>query len=279
MIEIRGLSYSIRKKEILKDIQISFDRGIYGLLGPNGAGKTTLLRCLTGVYPTKNEAIFVGGEAISANPDYVQGLGYLPQKFGLYKNMTVHQILQLFAETKKIPKGEQEAAIDDVLEAVRLMDRKEDKAGTLSGGMMRRVGIAQALLGDPEIVLLDEPTAGLDPEERIHFKNVLARLAKRDILVIISTHIVEDVSYLCDKIAIMQDGHFVENATNTEIAALAAGCVYLVPEAKAGELVEPYFISRKTDGGLYVLSPCKQPGEPAEPGIEEGYLCKIKGFV
>lgn len=279
MIEIKGLSYKIRKKEILKDIHVSFAEGIYGLLGPNGAGKTTFLRCVTGVYKAPQNTVFVEGKDITTNPDYVQRLGYLPQKFGLYKNMTVYQMLQLFAEIRHIPKEKQDEAIMNSLEAVRLKERKNDQIGTLSGGMIRRIGIAQALIGDPKILLFDEPTAGLDPEERIHFKNIISALSKKNILVIISTHIVEDVSFLCDHIIIMKEGSVAAKGSGSEIAAFADGMVYQVSEDRSAELAEPYLITGKMQGGIRLLSPVRQPGAMLKPEIEDGYLCKVKGFA
>ena len=160
MIEIRKLNKAFRKKTVIDGLQLELDPGTYGLLGPNGAGKTTLIRCMTNLYRYDGE-IFWQGQNIRGNDGYMQKLGYLPQQFGAYRE--------------------------------------------LSGGMLRRLGIAQTLLGDPDVMIFDEPTAGLDPEERLRFKMIVSALPK-DKVILISTHIVEDVDALCGRIVILKQG-------------------------------------------------------------------------
>ena len=155
MFKVKHVNKNFGKRKVLDDICLELENGCYGLLGPNGAGKTTLLRCILKLYPLKE------GE-ICTNKD----IGYLPQKFGVFQELTVYDILYYFSTLKKVPKEERDGEIDRVLSLVNLEDRKKERMSRLSGGMLRRVGIAQAILGDPEVLFFDEPTAGLDPEER-----------------------------------------------------------------------------------------------------------------
>jgi ABC-2 type transport system ATP-binding protein len=277
MIEIKNLTMSFKKKEILHDISVTFERGTYGVLGPNGAGKTTLIRCLTGVYPIASDTIFKSGHDITKLKTYGETLGYLPQKFGLFKGMTSVEMMYYFSEMKKIPKEKQKHMVEECLEAVGMEERADDKVRTLSGGMIRRLGIAQALLGNPQVIILDEPTAGLDPEERIRFKNIISKISK-DKLIILSTHIVEDVAALCDQVIILADGRIKEIGTGEEIASLADGCVYSVPLEQEDGLEEPYFICQQGEQSLRVLSAKRQPGELQKPTIEDGYICKVRGL-
>lgn len=278
MMEIRNLSKSFGKKQVLQQINLSLGNGIYGLLGPNGAGKTTLIRCITRVFNVPKDSIFVDGIDINKQSAYPSGLGYLPQKFGSFNGLTAAETLLYFAESKKIPKKEQKEDILRCLEAVGLTDRANDKIKTFSCGMVRRLGIAQAILGDPKWILFDEPTAGLDPEERLRFKNLIASLSK-DKLVILSTHIVEDVVALCDHIVILTHGKIAATGTVSEIAALGEGHVFLVPAEQEQNLISPCFIAQKTDTSLRVISGIRQPGEPQPSSVEDGYLCVAKELL
>lgn len=200
-ITINGLAYATKKlgkKEvnILNDITLNLKSGIYGILGPNGAGKTTLLRCLAGVYKVENGMIHFDEE---------RRIGYLPQDFGMLSNLTVYENLEYFSVLKKLEQNHIDEHIMWCLEQVHLVAEKDKKCRKLSGGMLRRLGIAQAILGNPEVILLDEPAASLDPEERVNLREVLKELGKHSIL-LVSTHIVEDAQSLCDKIIIMNKG-------------------------------------------------------------------------
>ncbi len=208
MLKIEHVSKNFGKKRALDDICLDMEEGCYGLLGPNGAGKTTLIRMILELYSIKKGSIQFEGTG---------HIGYLPQKFGAFQELTVRDILLYFAALKKIPKVEQEAEIDRVLELVNLSDRKKDKMSSLSGGMQRRVGIAQAVLGDPSVLIFDEPTAGLDPEERTRFKKLIRHIMDKKI-VIISTHIVEDVETLCDRVIIMNRGRVLKNLSVEEVS-------------------------------------------------------------
>jgi ABC-2 type transport system ATP-binding protein len=278
MIEVKNLSLSIQKKQILDRITVPFQPGVYGLLGPNGAGKTTLLRCMTGIYSVPRNTIQMDGMDIVGSQSYAQALGYLPQKFGLFKRMTVTQMLGYFCELKHIPPRQQKEEICKCLDSIGLSQRAGDQIRTLSGGMIRRLGIGQAFLGNPKLVILDEPTAGLDPEERIRFKNLVSSLSREDKIVILSTHIVEDVAALCDHIVILAEGKVAAVGTGEEIAASAQGKVYRIPITQAAQLTPPYFISKQEEASIRILSSLPQPGEPQTPTIEDGYLCKVKGY-
>lgn len=193
MLTVDNLSKSFGKKTVLDNISVQLTHGVYGLLGPNGSGKTTFMRCIAGIYRYNGRII---------TPSNV---GYLPQKFGAFRELTVYEVLEYFAELKGIPSNRQGKDIHDCLEDVNLWERHSDKVKTLSGGMIRRLGVAQALLGNPELILVDEPTAGLDPEERLRFKNLISQ-HREDCTILISTHIVEDVEALCDHIIILSHG-------------------------------------------------------------------------
>ena len=174
MLKINSLNMSLNKKEILKDINYTFENGIYGLLGPNGAGKTTLIRSIAGLYPIKSGRILYDDVDIKRSKTYLSNLGYLPQGFGIFKELKPMEALMLLANIKGINKKEAKEEAQRVLEIVNLEDSKDKKIGAFSGGMLRRLGVAQALLGNPDVIIFDEPTAGLDPEERLRFKKIIA---------------------------------------------------------------------------------------------------------
>ena len=227
MLEVKNLTKRFGKRVALNDVSLTLDAGIYGLLGPNGSGKTTLMRCIAGVMKPN-----AGTVSCPSN------IGYLPQKFGMFKELTVYETMEYFCALKRVPKDIQRATIMECLEHVHLEDRFKDKVGALSGGMMRRLGIAQTMLGDPMLILVDEPTAGLDPEERLRFKNLM-RKAFANKAVLISTHIVEDVEAICNNIIILDGGHILTQCTASELRLQAEGKVYSIPIADKSHLVDP----------------------------------------
>ena len=220
MLKIENLNKSIRKKHILQSVNLALDNGVYGFLGPNGAGKTTLIRCITGVYKFKVGTIELDGVEYG-NKEYADKIGYLPQSFGLFKDMTVYDVMMYMASFKYKKEDAAKEAVLNAVENVNLTDRINDKVKTLSGGMKRRLGIAQALLGDAKVLIFDEPTAGLDPEERIRFKKIISELEK-DKIVIISTHIVSDVEDICDKVIVIDNGIILMNGTVEELKNMAS---------------------------------------------------------
>lgn len=210
----------------LNGVNLEFTTGLYGLLAPNGAGKTTLIKMLTTlISPSKGEILYKGKNIIDMDESYRTLLGYLPQQFGYYKNYSPQQYLLYLAALKGIGKKEAFVIIKDLLEKVALSDVANKKMKKFSGGMIQRVGIAQALLNDPKILILDEPTAGLDPKERARFRNLLTALA-RERLVIVSTHIVSDIESIANEIIMIKNQRVLYKDSVENICALLAGHVY-----------------------------------------------------
>lgn len=278
MLEINNMTKKFGKKTVLNDISFTFENGIYGLLGPNGSGKTTIMRCITGLYKTPKNTIVYKDENEKENANFFSEIGYLPQSFGMFKEITVKEMLELFANLKEIPKKENEEEILRVLQMVNLSNEIDTKIGNLSGGMVRRVGIAQALLGDPKIMIFDEPTVGLDPEERLRFKNIISKLSK-DKIIIISTHIVEDVEAICNKIIIMNKGNILVSGDNEYIANLAKEKVYIVPENELKKITVPYEVQKMyiENGINYGRILCENAldYQKVKSNIEDGYMYAI----
>lgn len=279
MIEIRNLEKRFGKKQALDGVSFTLDAGVTGLLGPNGAGKTTLLRCMLGIIkPTGGEVITAGG-SLAKN----RAIGYLPQKFGLLKELTVSESLSYFAALKGMSASTVHADIDDCLRRVNLSDSASTRVGALSGGMLRRVGIASALLGDPPVLVFDEPTAGLDPEERVRFKRLVSTLAQ-DHAVLISTHIVEDIEALAECVIVLAGGKVLASGTLDDIAEYARGRSYLAPRDRVNEFSTDYYVDGYIDidgrSLARVLSArAYEAFVPASPTVEDGYLCLTRGIV
>lgn len=281
MLEIKRLNKGFRNKEVLTDFNFCFNSGVYGLLAPNGAGKTTLLRCITQIYPEGRKSVFYNGKQLGKIKEINKRIGYLPQQFGLFKELSVFDAMSLLASFKGMTKQESRNEIIKCIDIVNLSDSLSTKVGALSGGMLRRVGIAAALLGDPEVLLLDEPTAGLDPEERVRFKNIISA-TKSNKIVILSTHIVEDVEALCDSIVIMKDGEIVLSGTCETIKETASGKVYLVPSDELPSNADDYRVLGQTtvNGKAFtrILSKKTKEEYSALPTVEDGYICAMENF-
>ena len=200
--------------QALKGVSLDIPAGMFGLLGPNGAGKTTLMKILATLLEADSGTAQMNGLDLIANKaDTRRVLGYLPQDFGLYPTLTAAQMLDYFAKLKGVNnKKERHALVDALLEKVHLYEERNRRLGGFSGGMRQRVGIAQALIGNPKLLIVDEPTSGLDPEERARLHNVLAESAGEDTVILLSTHIVSDVSNLCDRFAVIRRGEMAEGA-------------------------------------------------------------------
>lgn len=210
----------------LNEINLEFERGIYGLLAPNGAGKTTLIKMLVSlIAPTKGEILYNGANIVELDDDYRDILGYLPQHFGFYKHYTPKKYLMYLAALKGIEKKSATARIEELLENVALTDVANKKMRKFSGGMIQRVGIAQALLNDPKILILDEPTAGLDPKERARFRRILTSLS-RDRLIIISTHIVSDIESIANQVIMIKNQKILFNESAQSICETLRGKTY-----------------------------------------------------
>lgn len=279
MLAIKNLNKKFGKKVVLENFDYDFDCGVYGLLGPNGAGKTTLMRCITKLYNVKENTIFYNNKCIVKSKDYLTHIGYLPQKFGLFKELKVYEMMNLLANLKNIDHKKAKGMVEECIELVNLTDRTNSRVGTLSGGMIRRLGIAQALLGNPDIVIFDEPTAGLDPEERLRFKNIISHI-KKDKAIIISTHIVEDVEAICNVVAIMKDKRIVSSGSCSQIEEIANGKTYMVPENEKDSIKGEYIIQKQLekDGQimLKILTNYSQTFEICTPNVEDGYICALK---
>ena len=201
----------------MDDVSLQMNTVIYGLVGPNGAGKTTLIRILATVLPMDQGEIQLDGKVVDQRT-LRKYIGYLPQKFSFYKDLTLKEALVHVGFMKNMPKQNIDAEVQKVLQQVNLSERQNDRIGTLSGGMLRRLGIAQAILGDPEVLIVDEPTVGLDPEERKHFRRLLADIAENRI-VLISTHIVEDIAEISTELIVMKNGKIIAEGTANEALA------------------------------------------------------------
>ena len=210
-LSIECLSKRFGSKIAVNNISVTLQPGVYGLLGANGAGKTTLMRMVCDVLkPTSGRILYNGKEIEQLGEHYRSYLGYLPQDFGYYPDFTAKEYLNFIAAIKGIDTVTAKKQITELLKIVNLSDVAEKKIRTFSGGMKQRLGIAQAVINDPHILVLDEPTAGLDPKERMRFRNLIAELAK-DKIVILSTHIVSDIDYIADDILMMKKGSLILN--------------------------------------------------------------------
>ena len=213
----------------LKEIELELGRGVYGLLGPNGAGKTTLMRILTDLLlPSRGRVLCNGRDIHAMGADYRDLLGYLPQDFGVYPNFTAEGFLCYIARLKGLDRETARRKTAELLDLVGLSDRRKRRLGGFSGGERQRVGIAQALLNDPQILILDEPTAGLDPQERIRFRGVLNQLG-RDRLVLLSTHIVSDVESAADQVILLRRGEIIGRDSPDALLRQLEGKVWSVP--------------------------------------------------
>ena len=213
----------------LQEVELELGRGVYGLLGPNGAGKTTLMRIMTDLLaPSRGRVLCNGRDIHAMGADYRDLLGYLPQDFGVYPNFTAEGFLCYIARLKGLGRAAARQKTAELLELVGLTDRRKRRLGGFSGGERQRVGIAQALLNEPQVLILDVPTAGLDPQERIRFRGLLNRLGK-DRLVLLSTHIVSDVESAADQVILLRRGQVIGQGTPTELLRQLEGKVWNVP--------------------------------------------------
>jgi len=284
MIKIRQLAKTYAGGiQALKGISLDVPAGMFGLLGPNGAGKTTLMKILaTLLEPDSGTAEMNDVDLIIDKHGTRKMLGYLPQEFGLYPTLTAAQMLDYFATLKGVTdKKERASLIDALLEKVNLSSARNQRLGGFSGGMRQRLGIAQALIGEPELIVVDEPTAGLDPEERVRFHNLLAETASEKAVVILSTHIVSDVANLCSSMAVIRGGSILATCMPRQALAELKESVWeaTVPREQAAEMKSRYrpISSQTVDGQvrLRVILKGSRPSEeftPATPTLEDYYL-------
>ena len=281
MIEIENVTKIYPNgHQALNNLNIQLSTGMFGLLGPNGSGKTTLMRILATLLRPTNGCVFIFGNDLSTSvgQDKTRNLlGYLPQDTGLHPALTVEQELDYIAILKQIASGSERAKhIGKILEQVGLSQARHKKVHTLSGGMKRRLGIALALLGEPRLIIVDEPTAGLDPAERVRFRNLLHELAG-DRIVILSTHIVEDISQICTDLAVLHEGSLLFRGSPAELMRQVEGMVWTTPESvDAVSLIS----SKRTNEGIEnrVFSNTS-PGPSSrlvKPTLEDAYLWLVR---
>lgn len=279
MLSIRSISKRFPAGNFgVREFSLEFSHGVLGLLGPNGAGKTTLMQIVSTITRPTSGSLHFCDVDILARPNYLrERLGYLPQDFGVYDNLTAIEFLEYFAALKGVSDHNR---IREMLELVNLHTVARRQVGGFSGGMKQRLGIAQALINDPQLVIVDEPTAGLDPEERVRFRNILSDLAGAGKLVILSTHIVSDVESVAGEIAIIRNGSLVAIATPETMLMHASGFVWedVFSSERFDEARSVLKISRavrKPDGvHTRIVSPYP-PTEmslPVEPSLEDAYL-------
>jgi ABC-type multidrug transport system ATPase subunit len=269
----------------LKDFTLEVEAGILGLLGPNGAGKSTLMRILATITKPTTGTVIWNGINIVRSPSRLRAvLGYLPQDFGVYPNLNAVEFLEYLAAAKGLDRKMARQRIHELLQVVNLIEAQKRPLGSYSGGMRQRVGIAQALLNDPELLIVDEPTAGLDPEERVRFRNLLSELSGARI-VILSTHIVSDVEATATRIALIARGHLVTCAAPEELLQSVEGKVWerVVPSAELPALRQRYMTSstmHRSDGVHLRIVAKEAPGTeaiPQPPTLEDAYLYWVSG--
>lgn len=287
-IKIEGLSKSYGKVQVLKDIDLQIDSGLFGLLGPNGAGKTTLMKVLSTILPWKNGQVTIYDFDLSKEGDKVREiLGYLPQHFHAPGQFTGREFLHYVASMKGLTdKKERTDQVERLLEEVNLQPQANKKVKSYSGGMKRRLGIAQALIGNPKLIILDEPTAGLDPSERIRFRNLITKLSK-NYTIILSTHIISDIESSCEKVAVLNNGKVLFQGTTVALAEIAINFVWelSVPYTEYDDIEKDHAIisSRKEkDSVVFRLIANGSPDGRAiavQPTIEDGYMAVINGVI
>jgi len=264
----------------LRELRMEIGPGVVGLLGPNGAGKSTLMRILATVTRATEGRVLWNDLDIARTPDSLRSvLGYLPQDFGVYPHLTAREFLEYLAAAKGLDAAAARRRIDELLGVVNLGEVRDRALGGFSGGMKQRVGIAQALLNDPELLIVDEPTAGLDPEERVRFRNLLSELSGERI-VILSTHIVSDVEAIATDIAILGGGRLLAHAAPEELLRTVEGRVWewVIPSAELSAARQQFQISgsvRRGDGVHVRVVAAQRPGPSAvlvAPSLEDAYL-------
>jgi len=287
MLQIQALSHTYANgTKALDDVTLDIPRGMFGLLGPNGAGKSSLMRCLATLQIPSSGRIRFDGFDVPAEPERLRGmLGYLPQDFGVYPRVSAYDMLDHLAVLKGIAGGgERKATVEALLQQVNLWDVRKKAIAGFSGGMRQRFGIAQALIGNPKLIIVDEPTAGLDPEERNRFNNLLSEIGE-NVVVILSTHIVDDVTDLCPRMAILVGGRIVESGEPQALIQRLQGRVWhkAIDKEQLPAYRErlPVIATRLRSGRpvVHVLAdtPPEAGFEPVEASLEDVYFATLHG--
>lgn len=278
-VDIRNLYKRYGTKEALKDVSLHMKQGMFGLLGPNGAGKTTLMKVLTTLTAKSGGEVSICGIPVEKGAQVRSMIGYLPQDFSMYGNMTAQEALDYLAVLSGLSSAQRRKRVPEMLEKVNLSEQRKTRVRAMSGGMRRRLGIAQAIIHDPKVIVVDEPTAGLDPEERVRFRNLLCEIA-RERLVILSTHIVGDIEATCEDIAVLNGGRILYQGKVASLLDRVAGKVYSA-EVSAMELPkvqEQYMVTGILNTGStasikIVSDTVPFPGaRPIQADVEDAYL-------
>jgi ABC-type multidrug transport system ATPase subunit len=288
-LSIRGISKTYAGGvQALNQVSLTIPQGMYGLLGPNGAGKSTLMRILATLQQPDTGSIYLGEIDVLRQPDAVrQTLGYLPQEFGVFPKVSAEELLNHFAVLKGVTAGgERKDLVAALLHQTNLWDVRKQKLGGYSGGMKQRFGVAVAMIGQPKLVIVDEPTAGLDPAERVRFLNLLSEVGENSV-VILSTHIVEDVSELCTRMAIIDKGEILLEAEPLPAVAALRGRIWRRVIARADlpaleqqhAVISTKLFSGRTVVRVHSVTPPGPEFEPAEPDLEDVYFSTMTGRI
>ncbi len=285
MLSIKNLTHTYPNGvQALRNVTLDIPKGMFGLLGPNGAGKSSLMRTIATLQQPTSGSITFGDLDVLKDPDSIRRtLGYLPQDFGVYPRGSAYDLLDHLAVLKGITNGkERKEVVEGLLVQTNLFEVRKKKLATYSGGMRQRFGIAQALIGDPQLIIVDEPTAGLDPEERNRFHNLLAEIGE-EVVVILSTHIVDDVADLCPNMAILAGGQIISQGTPAELTGAIKGAIWkkeidkseLDAHKKAHNVISSHLSMGRT---IIFVNTADNPGdgfEPSNPTLEDVYFSAI----
>lgn len=283
-ITIRHLDKYYGKKQALSDVTMTIPRGMFGLLGRNGAGKTTLMKILATLSKKQGGTVEICGIPVENAAEIRRITGYLPQEFNMYPGMSVYEAMDYLGVLSGLTRQERRERIPVLLERVNLQDARRKKVRALSGGMKRRLGIAQAILHDPKVLIVDEPTAGLDPEERVRFRNLLSEIAEERI-VILSTHITGDIEAACEEIAVLEEGKILFRGTVDELLCSVRGKVFRaeISRHELDDLKARYIVTSMLTLGNNVVVRLISEQKPfagaecCEAGVEDAYMYLMQG--
>ena len=282
-IKIANLDKKFGSKQALKSVNLEIPQGMFGLLGPNGAGKTTLMKIIATLLKKSGGEVTICGVPVEQSGEVREMIGYLPQDFSMYGNMNAYQALDYLATLSGMSKNVRKKKVPQMLEKVNLLEQQKTKVKDMSGGMKRRLGIAQAIIHDPKVIIVDEPTAGLDPQERVRFRNLLCEVAKERI-VLLSTHIVGDIEATCEEIAVLKSGHIIFRGKVQELLKMVENKVYTaeISTMEIDQVKEKYLVTGMlTSGSLTHVKfiADERPFEAAkecDPDVEDAYMYLMK---